>query len=92
MLKDIEAAIFDLDGTLIDSMWVWEQIDIDYLASKGIPLPSNLKDEIGHLSFEQTAVYFKSKFNLDDSLIFKLVLFYLLTFRHSFTQQFSVVH
>lgn len=67
MLENIKAAIFDLDGTLIDSMWVWEQIDMDYLSSKGIPLPSNLKDEIGHLSFEQTAVYFKSKFNLDDS-------------------------
>lgn len=22
--------IFDLDGTLIDSMWIWEQIDIDF--------------------------------------------------------------
>jgi HAD superfamily hydrolase (TIGR01509 family) len=68
MLKDIKAAIFDLDGTLIDSMWVWEQIDINYLSSKGIPIPKNLKDEIGHLSFEQTAIYFKSKFMLKDSI------------------------
>ncbi|MDS0526200.1 HAD family phosphatase [Clostridium sp. SHJSY1] len=68
MLKDIKGAIFDLDGTLIDSMWVWEQIDINYLSSKGIPVPSNLKDEIGHLSFEQTAIYFKSKFKLEDSI------------------------
>lgn len=68
MLNSVKAAIFDLDGTLIDSMWVWEQIDINYLSSKGISIPKNLKDEIGHLSFEQTAVYFKSKFKLEDSI------------------------
>ena len=27
MLKEIEAIIFDIDGTLIDSMWVWTDID-----------------------------------------------------------------
>ena len=28
---DFEAAIFDLDGTLLDSMDVWEHIDIQFL-------------------------------------------------------------
>ena len=27
MLKEIEAIIFDIDGTLVDSMWVWTDID-----------------------------------------------------------------
>ena len=26
-----KAAIFDLDGTLLDSMGVWDQVDIDFL-------------------------------------------------------------
>ena len=68
MLNDIKGAIFDLDGTLVDSMWVWTQIDVDYLRMKGHSMPKNLRNEIVHLSFSQTAVYFKEKFNLDDSI------------------------
>ena len=34
MFTNIKGAIFDLDGTLVDSMWIWEQIDIDYLMKK----------------------------------------------------------
>ena len=68
MFTNIKGAIFDLDGTLVDSMWIWEQIDIDYLNEKGYGMPENLKDEINHLSFQQTAVYFKNRFHLTDSL------------------------
>ena len=68
MFTDMKATIFDLDGTLIDSMWVWEQIDKDYLESIGHPVPPNLKDDITHLSLSQTAVYFKKRFNIKDSI------------------------
>lgn len=68
MLTNIKAAIFDLDGTLINSMSLWDQIDIDYLTSKNIPVPDDLNDEISHLSFNQVAVYFKKRFKLEDSL------------------------
>ena len=33
---DFEAAIFDLDGTLLDSMDVWEHIDIQFLQKRNI--------------------------------------------------------
>ena len=46
MFTNIKAAIFDLDGTLINSMSLWDQIDIDYLTSKNIPVPDDLNDEI----------------------------------------------
>ena len=67
-MDNIKAVIFDLDGTLVDSMWVWEQIDIDFLKSKGYTPPKDLKDNITHLTFNQTAEYFKNRFNLSDSI------------------------
>ncbi|WP_026885246.1 HAD family hydrolase [Clostridium beijerinckii] len=68
MLTNIKGVIFDLDGTLVDSMWVWSQIDVDYLRRKGHTLPDDLRNDIEHLSFYQTAVYFKNRFKIEDSV------------------------
>ncbi|MDD7795730.1 HAD family hydrolase [Clostridium sp. 'White wine YQ'] len=68
MFEDVQAAIFDLDGTLIDSMWIWDELDKSYLESKGIVKPETLEDDINHLSFEQTAEYFRKTFNLSESV------------------------
>ena len=68
MLKNIQAAIFDMDGTLIDSMWVWDSIDNVYLEKRGFSVPPDLRYDIIHLSFQETALYFKNKFNLIDSI------------------------
>lgn len=68
MLTNIEAVIFDLDGTLVDSMWIWKSIDIEYLEKRNIELPEDLQKEIEGKSFTETAQYFKSTFKIVDSL------------------------
>ena len=68
MLRDIDAVIFDMDGSLVDSMWMWRAIDIAYLGKFGISLPENLQSEIEGMSFGETAVYFKEHFPIPDSL------------------------
>ncbi len=68
MLRDVDAVIFDLDGTLVDSMWIWKSIDIEYLGRYGIPFPEDLQQSIEGMSFSETAVYFKKRFDLPDSL------------------------
>ena len=68
MFKDIDAVIFDLDGTIVDSMWMWKSIDIEYLQRFGIELPDDLQRNIEGMSFSETAVYFKQRFDLPDSL------------------------
>lgn len=68
MLKNTKAVIFDLDGTLVDSMWMWRRIDEEYLGRFGIPLPENLQREIEGMSFTETAHYFKNTFGITDSI------------------------
>ena len=68
MLRDIEAVIFDMDGSLVDSLWMWRAIDIEYLGRYKIPLPENLQSEIEGMSFRETACYFKEHFAIPDSL------------------------
>ena len=68
MLQDKSAVIFDLDGSLVDSMWMWREIDIEYLGRFGIVLPENLQSEIEGMSFSETAVYFKERFAIPDSI------------------------
>lgn len=65
-LQQKRAVIFDLDGTLVDSMWMWKQIDIEYLGRFGYPCPPMLQKEIEGMSFSETAAYFKAKFGLPD--------------------------
>jgi len=68
MLDNIKAVIFDLDGTLIDSLWVWKQVDIEFLKKHGITPPEDLQKTIEGLSFVDTALYFKEKFGIQDSI------------------------
>lgn len=67
-LDDIEAVLFDVDGSLIDSMWLWKKLDMEYLQRKGVSLPDDLQSSIEGLSFYETAEYFKTRFALKDSI------------------------
>ena len=63
------AIIFDLDGTLIDSMLLWRRVDREFLNKRGIEVPSDLFDHLPQgNSFIQTAQYFRDRFGLSDSV------------------------
>ena len=68
MLEHTKAVIFDLDGTLMDSMWLWTDIDIEYLGRYGFALPPDLQKSIEGMSFTETAYYFKERFSIPDSI------------------------
>lgn len=68
MVENKDAVIFDLDGSLVDSMWIWRDIDIEYLGRFGIELPENLQEELEGKSFSETADYFKERFPIPDSI------------------------
>ena len=65
---DFQAAIFDLDGTLLNSMDVWEKIDIEFLAKRGFVAPPNYVTEICARSFVEAAEYTINLFDLSESI------------------------
>lgn len=67
VLENIDAVIFDLDGSLVDSMWLWHRIDQEYLGRFGIDVPPDLQPQIEGMSFSETAAYFKERFHIPDS-------------------------
>lgn len=67
MLEAVDACIFDLDGTLLDSMHVWQKVDEAYLARYGIEFDPSFSEEIKKMTFKESAVYFIEKFNIPKS-------------------------
>ena len=67
-LSAFQAVIFDLDGTLVDSMWVWEAIDAAYLARFHITVPEGLQTELNGKNIVDTARYFQSHFDIRDEV------------------------
>ena len=55
---DKKFAIFDMDGTLVDSGTVWSQLAREYLAGLGVTLSSNMIEETSHLTVLETSAYF----------------------------------
>ena len=68
LLNNIQGAIFDMDGTIIDSMWVWYTINKDYLYKRNLSMPPDLKEKIETMTFKESALYFKDRFQIEDSV------------------------
>ncbi len=67
-MQHIDTVIFDLDGTLIDSMGYWLSVDQEYLSRRNIKRPSDLiLDHKSGNSFLEMAEYFKKRFSLPDT-------------------------
>ncbi len=67
MLEGIEGIIFDLDGTMVDSMWMWRGIDNEFMAARGLPMTDELELAIEGMSFRETAAYFVRTYPLRET-------------------------
>ncbi len=60
----IKGAIFDLDGTLLDSMSIWDSIGEDYLRSLGIEPRENLAEAFKTFTLEESAEYYRTHYGV----------------------------
>ena len=60
----IKGAIFDLDGTLLDSMFIWDSIGEEYLRSLGKEPHEDLKETFMTLTLEEAAEYYREHYGV----------------------------
>lgn len=60
----IRGAIFDVDGTLLDSMPIWRDAGTRYLTGLGITPEPGLAEILFPMSFEEGAAYLKQQYSL----------------------------
>ena len=63
-MLNIKGAIFDLDGTLLDSMSVWRNMAVNYLKQNNIKPKEDLFDAVRVMSLADTAVYFREEYGI----------------------------
>lgn len=66
-MRKFHGAIFDLDGTLLDSVGLWADIDREFLGSYGFSVPGDYMDAVMSLTFRETAEYTIRRFGLRDT-------------------------
>ena len=62
---DKQFAIFDMDGTLIDSMIFWKNLASEYLSGKGVKqIPEEILERIKPMTMSESAALFQQEFGL----------------------------
>ncbi len=64
----IRGAIFDVDGTLLDSMFIWDTIGETYLRSIGYQPKENLNETFKNMSLHQAARYYQTEYGVTLSI------------------------
>lgn len=65
MMK-LRGAIFDLDGTVLDSMPMWNEVGIRYLTDRGLPVPPGVRDRFKTMTLMQSAEYYHNELGVHE--------------------------
>lgn len=64
LLPNIQYAILDLDGTILDSMPAWKNVTRDYLASLGITAAPDIREQVKRRTSEETSIFLQREYNI----------------------------
>lgn len=65
--REIDGVIFDVDGTLLDSMAIWEDAGARYLRSAGIEPAPDLGKILFPMSLDDGVAYVKREYRLEET-------------------------
>ncbi|WP_130862653.1 HAD family hydrolase [Bacilliculturomica massiliensis] len=65
--QELRGAIFDMDGTLLDSMSIWNDMGANYLLSRGVKPRPDLLEALRPLSLRQAAEYLTAHYDVDQT-------------------------
>ena len=64
----IKAAIFDVDGTLLDSLGIWEEADEEYLSRRGITPEEGLGRILYPMTVEEASAYIREHYPVEQTI------------------------
>lgn len=62
----VKGIIWDVDGTILDSMPIWDDMSARYLRSKGIEPRDDLNDNVLHMTIDEGVHYVKVTYNMPE--------------------------
>lgn len=65
MASKYSALIFDMDGTLLDSMVWWRRQNVEFLERRGLPVPAEIADHVYDVHSYRAAELYVERFDLN---------------------------
>lgn len=66
-ITKFKGAIFDLDGTLLDSMHIWHDVDVEFFRRRNLEVTNDYVEVIKNMHLPAAAIYTKEKYNIAES-------------------------
>ena len=67
-VQNMGGVILDIDGTVLDSMSIWQDAGVRYLASQQIEAEPGLAEKIYYMSIPEAALYMRTRYGLEQSV------------------------
>lgn len=61
----MRGVIFDFDGSLVDSLYIWESLAYDYLKNLGIDVNQEVYRDLEGMNLFESSAYIQKKYELD---------------------------
>lgn len=62
--RSTKAFILDLDGTLFDSVGVWQEIDRQFFREQGMEVPEGVAEKVSQMSIQEWAEFFTTEYHI----------------------------